>query len=77
MRTLNTPYFKGLNIGFLAGYIGLLVHALGANTFIIVRIMEPFWFFVGIMAVLPMLERQRAASETVEEVSSTKLAPAS
>jgi O-antigen ligase len=76
-RNLKAPHSKGLSIGFLAGFIGLLVHALGANTFIIVRIMEPFWFFVGIMAVLPMLERQQAASETAEEVSRPKLAPVS
>ena len=76
-RNLKAPYYKDLSIGFLAGYIGLLVRALGANTFIIVRIMEPFCFFAGIIAVLPMLERQQAASETVKEVSRTKLAPAS
>ena len=58
MNAVKTPYFKGLAIGFIAGYIGLLFHALGANTFIIVRIMEPFWFFAGIIAVLPALERQ-------------------
>ena len=58
MKAVKTPYFKGLAIGFLAGYIGLLFHAIGANTFIIVRIMEPFWFFAGIIAVLPALERR-------------------
>jgi hypothetical protein len=58
MKEVKTPYFKGLTIGFIAGYIGLLFHAIGANTFIIVRIMEPFWFFAGIIAVLPTLEHQ-------------------
>jgi O-antigen ligase len=76
LRNLETPYFKGLSIGFLAGYIGLLVHTLGANTFIIVRIMEPFWFFVGIMAVLPMLEYQHPTRETGSEVSPASLASA-
>jgi O-antigen ligase len=56
MKEAKTPYFKGLAIGYFAGYIGLLFHSLGANTFIIVRIMEPFWFFTGIIAVLPALE---------------------
>ena len=77
LRNLKTPYFKGLSIGFLAGYIGLLVHALGANTFIIVRIMEPFWFLVGIIAVLPTLEYQEATRETASEISRTGLASAS
>ncbi len=56
LRRLETPYYKGLTIGFIAGFIGLLFHSIGANTFIIVRIMEPFWFFAGIMTVLPILE---------------------
>ena len=56
LKELKTPYLQGLTIGFLAGYTGLLFHAIGANTFIIVRIMEPFWFFAGIIAVLPQLE---------------------
>lgn len=57
LQRLTTPYAKGLTIGFLAGYTGLLVHSLGANTFIIVRIMEPFWFFTGIVTMLPEMER--------------------
>jgi hypothetical protein len=59
MRVVKTSYSKGLAIGFIAGYVGLLFHAVGANTFIIVRIMEPFWFFAGIIAVLPTLEGQQ------------------
>jgi O-antigen ligase len=59
VRHLKTPYFQGLSMGFLAGFIGLVIHAMGANTFIIVRIMEPFWFFVGIMVVMPALEGQQ------------------
>ena len=57
LRDTRKPLFKGIAIGFLAGFTGLIVHALGANTFIIVRIMEPFWFFTGIIVVLPMLEQ--------------------
>jgi O-antigen ligase len=60
LKELKTPYFQGLAIGFFAGFVELIVHALGANTFIIVRIMEPFWFFAGIMVVMPTMERQQA-----------------
>lgn len=56
MNEAKTPYFKGLAAGFVAGYVGLLFHALGANTFIIVRIMEPFWFLLAIIVVFPALE---------------------
>jgi hypothetical protein len=59
LKKLKTPYLQGLGIGFLAGFVGLVVHALGANTFIIVRIMEPFWFFAGIMVAMPAMERQQ------------------
>ena len=48
-RQARDPLFKGLATGLLAGTVGLLVHAIGANTFIIVRIMEPFWLAVGLV----------------------------
>jgi O-antigen ligase len=69
LKEVNTPYYQGLGIGFLAGFAGLIVHAIGANTFIIVRIMEPFWFFVGIITVLPMLDRQQAEQGQEAEVT--------
>jgi O-antigen ligase len=56
-RTLRDPDDRGIALGFLAGTVGLIIHALGSNTFIIVRIMEPFWFFAGIVFMLPMFER--------------------
>jgi len=43
---------RGLVMGFIAGFIGLLFHSLGANTFIIVRIMEPFWFVAGMVMLI-------------------------
>lgn len=66
LNELTTPYYRGLTIGFIAGFIGLIVHSLGANTFIIVRIMEPFWFFAGIIFVLPQLEKATAATKTLQ-----------
>ena len=50
------PFFKGLSMGFIAGFVGLLFHGLGANTFIIVRIMEPFWFMAALVVMIPKLE---------------------
>jgi O-antigen ligase len=72
MKRVNTPYFKGLALGFLAGYVGLLFHSIGANTFIIVRIMEPFWFLTGIIAVLPEIEHREITQ--AQESSSFKKA---
>jgi O-antigen ligase len=56
LRTARTDYGRGLAIGYLVGFVGLLVHAVGSNTFIIIRIMEPFWFFTGLVVLLPELE---------------------
>ncbi|HXG04373.1 MAG TPA: O-antigen ligase family protein [Candidatus Binatia bacterium] len=54
-RALRDPEDRGLALGFVAGTVGLAVHAVGSNTFIIVRIMEPFWFFAGVVVLLPHL----------------------
>ena len=48
----------GLSVGLIAGLVGLLVHAIGANTFIIVRIMEPFWFLTGIVVALSAMNEE-------------------
>ena len=60
-RGLQTPEERGLALGFVAGTVGLLGHALGANTFIIVRIMEPFWFFAAVVVALPSLAQAETA----------------
>ncbi|MEW6077760.1 MAG: O-antigen ligase family protein [Thermodesulfobacteriota bacterium] len=56
LRLTDSSFYRGLCAGYIAGTAGLLVHALGANTFIIVRIMEPFWFFTGIVFLAPTLK---------------------
>jgi O-antigen ligase len=57
------PFNKGLAVGFLAGFIGLLFHGIGANTFIIVRIMEPFWFVAAMVMSIPSLEKEQGKME--------------
>ena len=49
---------SGLSAGLVAGLVGLLVHAFGANTFIIVRIMEPLWLFAGILIALVSINQE-------------------
>jgi len=58
---------RGICIGYLAGLVGLLLHALGSNTFIIVRIMEPFWFMTGVMTLLHMINSERAEAAVGED----------
>jgi hypothetical protein len=47
--------------GFLAGFAGLLVHSIGANTFIIVRIMEPLWLITGLVGATLLMRRGGSA----------------
>lgn len=56
LRQARSDFGRGLAIGFCVGFVGVVAHALGANTFVIVRIMEPFWFAAGAVTVLPGLE---------------------
>jgi O-antigen ligase len=60
--------FEGLTLGYLAGLAAMITQGIGANTFIIVRIMEPFWFMTGIIILLPSLvekdESQPAATRS-------------
>jgi O-antigen ligase len=56
--------FKGISLGILVGFAGMLAHALTANTFIIIRIMEPFWFVIAMVAAVEShnLETVQAAA---------------
>lgn len=49
-RQAQDPFMRGVARGFVLGLLGLIVHAVGTNTFIIVRIMEPFWLFAALVA---------------------------
>jgi O-antigen ligase/polysaccharide polymerase Wzy-like membrane protein len=71
LALLRDPDDRGIAVGFLAGTVGILVHAIGSNTFIIIRVMEPFWFFMAIVIALPLLEQvQPAPTPTPQPVRS-------
>jgi O-Antigen ligase len=59
-RLATDEFSRGLALGFLLGFLALLVHAIGSNTFLIVRIMEPFWLFAALVV------RGLLISQTVE-----------
>jgi len=50
------PFFSGISLGYLAGFVAMLVHSIGTNIFVIVRIMEPFWFLTAIIIIIPTIE---------------------
>jgi len=56
-------FSRGVALGTFAGAIALIVHSAGTITFLIVRIMSPFWFLVALSVVL----RQIAIKEYVTQ----------
>lgn len=62
-RSSESPFQRGLCMGFMAGFVGLVTHAIGANTFIIVRIMEPFWFVTVMVVMIPELDKSTRDSK--------------
>ena len=50
-RRTKLAWMKGFSLGYLAGFLGLMVHGLGAITFTMIRTMEIFWFITGVVFV--------------------------
>ena len=70
------PRINGLAIGFYAGFWALITHAFTANTFIIVRIAEPFWCLTGIMVVsIAKYKGKQHAPQAVASPPSLKRMP--
>ena len=67
-KTTKDDFYEGLAVGFLAGQAGMIFHAFTANTFTIIRIMEPYWFFAAVVMMIPKLEAQTQALPT-EDIS--------
>jgi O-antigen ligase len=62
-KKMDEELYKGLVLGFIAGFIGLVFHAVTANTFTMIRIMEPFWFVTGIIMMLPRMKEEELETE--------------
>jgi len=63
LRNAKDRFASALSLGYLAGLVALLVHGIGANTFIIVRIMEPFWLITALVVALDQNEATTTAAE--------------
>jgi hypothetical protein len=56
--------WKVVTAGYACSCVGIFMHGFGANTFIIVRIMEPFWFLTAVVAALPaVIENKRGPTQ--------------
>jgi len=49
--SLQDPLHRALGLGMTAALAGLAGHAIGTNTFMLIRIMEPFWLLTGLVVV--------------------------
>jgi O-antigen ligase len=61
--SIDDPFFKALSLGMLGTVAGLIGHGISASSFIIIRIMEPFWFLMGLVAVYPLLKTELPSVE--------------
>jgi len=62
--SVDDPFCRGLSLGMLGALAGLVGHGISANSFIIVRIMEPFWFLMGLAAAYPLIKGVPPTTET-------------
>ncbi len=52
------PLHRGLGLGMTAALGGLLAHAVGTNTFMLIRVMEPFWLLTGLVVACGSLPQE-------------------
>jgi O-antigen ligase len=71
-KQTKNPLYKGLSLGFLCAHVGMIAHAFSANTFIIIRIMEPYWFLAGMVMVIPYLEKNSFSTAPVKNPEEQK-----
>ncbi|HOZ45186.1 MAG TPA: O-antigen ligase family protein [Candidatus Hydrogenedentes bacterium] len=65
---------RGLGLGMTAGVVGMVVHGIGTITFLIIRIMEPFWFLMALTVVMRTLALQEHAQRRASERARTAAA---
>ncbi len=66
-RRLRDPLLRGVSLGSLCGYGGLLFHALGSNSFIIVRVMEPLMILLALVTAALLIEQREEASQSSDK----------
>lgn len=76
-KLVTDPLGQGLNLGFVCGFIGLLVLSFTGNVFVIVRIMEPFWFLAAMVLTLPSVVAHIGTPQATETTATPSIAVAS
>lgn len=70
-RASMDDYVQSISLGFLSSIFALLILGTVANVFIIVRIMEPFWFIAAMVLISPSLVERKHRIEEEEVFVST------
>ncbi len=65
-----SPRLQGMAVGVMAGFWGIVVHAITANSFIIIRIAEPFWYLVGMAVVLNRILEEKKKEQNYDVIKS-------
>lgn len=55
------PFARGISLGFICALVGLMTQSFAAAVFILIRIMEPFWFLAAIVVTLPEITKEENA----------------
>ncbi|OGR00017.1 MAG: hypothetical protein A2505_05665 [Deltaproteobacteria bacterium RIFOXYD12_FULL_55_16] len=63
------PFSRGMALGLLCATTGMLVHSLGANTYIIVRIMEPYMLLLALLVSYEKMIKAGVRGAVVEAPS--------
>jgi len=62
--SVDDPFFKALCLGMLGALAGLIGHGVSASSFIIVRIMEPFWFLMGLTVTYTLIKGEHLSTNS-------------
>lgn len=65
-RDSDDTFSKGISLGLLGGIGAVMGHSIGSATFIIIRIMEPFWFIVGLVMILPKMAESKIINQNAK-----------
>lgn len=63
------PFSRGMALGLLCATTGMLVHSIGANTYIIVRIMEPYMLLLALLVSYEKIIKAEEKGTTTEKKS--------
>ncbi len=73
------PVAKALAVAMFALTLGLIVHSFGTISFLIVRIMEPYWFLLALVTVsrqIAILDHQQRRAAALRAAETPALRPA-